>query len=80
MEQTLDPITHDHKSGPEKRMAIFGVGDQFDRSPSESFGGAGLRWSLLGLKVAVEINHQSGGAGRVDLPLARYRGGSAGDE
>jgi len=80
MAQPLIPITHDHKSGPEKRMAIFGVDHQFDSSPSQSFGGAGLGWSPLGLEVSVEIYHHPSSAGRVDLPLARYVGVGAGDE
>ena len=80
MAQPLIPITHDHKSGPEKRMAIFGVGHQFYRGLPESLSRAGSQGFLLGLEIAVEIYHQLSGAGRVDLPLARYRGGSSGDK
>ena len=48
-------------------MAVFGVGHQFYCRPSQSFGGAGVGWSTLGLKVAMEIYHQPSRAGRVDL-------------
>ena len=75
----LDPIPNDHESGPEKWMSIFGISHEFNRSLPEGFSRSGLR-SLLRLKVAVEIYHQPGGAGRVDLPLARDCGSGAGDE
>src|ERR1044072_4610916 len=78
LKATLDPITHDHKSRPEKRVAIFGVGHQFNRGLPESLSRAGS--SVLRLEVAMEIYHQASGAGRVDFPLARYRGRGAGDE
>ena len=61
-------------------MAIFGVGHQFYCGLPESLSRAGSQGRLFGLEVAVEIYHQPSGAGRVDLPLARYRGRSAGDE
>jgi len=61
-------------------MAIFGVGHQFYRGLPESLSRARSQGALLRLKIAVEINHHPSSAGRVDLPLARYRGGGAGDK
>src|SRR6185369_5316972 len=78
LKATLDPITNDHEPRPEKRMAIFGVGHQFNRGLPESLSRA--RSHLLRLEIAVEIYHQPSRAGRVNLPLARYCGRSPGDE